>query len=125
MSDLLRRPATQPGAADPSEPGPACMVVTVEQGGAVTFEAVDSSFEQVYRIVETFTMPLFLALCRSRGLLPYRRSRQHAGTVCVRATVAQHDALWVSFLELSGQLQARLAEVACAFVHAHVARAPR
>ena len=125
MADSPRPPAIQLDPYESCGPTPMHLAFCVGHDGEMTAEVVEGSFEQVYRIGESFTTPLFLALCRSRGLLPYRRRRQHAGTVCVRATLTDHDVLWASFLELSGQLEARLAEVACAFVHAHVALKPR
>jgi len=84
--------------------------------GQPTIEVVEGSFEQSYRVGDTHATKLFLTLCRSRGLLPYRHRRQHAGTICVRATLTDHNALWSHFLELSRELDARLHEVTSAFV---------
>ena len=38
---------------------------------------VEGSFEQSCRIGGAYTTKLFVDLCRSRGLLPYRHRRQH------------------------------------------------
>jgi hypothetical protein len=97
-------------------------VVSQNAQGEPTLEVIDGSFEQSYRIGDAYTTKLFLELCRSRGLLPYRHKRQHAGTLCVRAPLAEHDALWTSFLELSRQLEAKLYEVTCAFVSEAIER---
>lgn len=84
--------------------------------GEQTLDVVEGSFEQSYRIGSTYTTKLFVDLCRSRGLLPYRHRRQHAGTICVRASSHEHDALWSQFLALSRELQARLHDVTSAFI---------
>jgi hypothetical protein len=91
-------------------------VVRENAQGEQTLDVVEGSFEQSYRIGGTYTTKLFVDLCRSRGLLPYRHRRQHAGTICVRASMHEHDALWAQFLALSRQLESRLHEVTLAFV---------
>jgi hypothetical protein len=104
---------------------PTQFVVVEDEHGKPKLDVVEGTFEQVYRVGEHHSVALFLALSRKKGLLPYRRPRQHDGTVCVRATLSEHDALWSEFRELDRQLGARLAEVACAFVTEHVGRKPR
>lgn len=84
-------------------------------------DVVEGSFEQTYRVGEQHSVALFLALSRKRGLLPYRRARQHEGTVCVRAPLSEHDALWSEFLELDRELGSQLAEVTRLFLRKHVA----
>jgi len=81
-----------------------------------SLDVTEGSYEQTYRIGDTYTTKLFVDLCRSRGLLPYRHKRQHAGTISVRASVSEHSALWSSFLELSRELEAQLYELTCGFV---------
>ena len=66
------------------------------------------------------SVALFLALSRKQGLLPYRRARQHEGTVCVRASLSEHDALWSEFLELDRRLGAQLAEVTRTFLRTNI-----
>ncbi|HET8931998.1 MAG TPA: hypothetical protein VFN67_01095 [Polyangiales bacterium] len=95
---------------------PARFVEGTDADGQPTIEIVEGSFEQSYRVGDTHSTKLFLTLCRSRGLLPYRHRRQHAGTICVRATLTDHNALWAQFLELSRELDARLHEVTSAFL---------
>ena len=112
----------QPPAPSPSEASadpeiePLRFVVRENAQGEQTLDVVEGSFEQSYRIGGTYTTKLFVDLCRSRGLLPYRHRRQHSGTICVRASLHEHDALWSQFLALSRQLEARLHEVTLAFV---------
>ena len=86
-------------------------VVRENERGEQTLDLVEGSFEQSYRVGSTYTTKLFVDLCRSRGLLPYRHRRQHSGTICVRASLREHDALWSQFVTLSRQLQSRLHEV--------------
>jgi aryl-alcohol dehydrogenase-like predicted oxidoreductase len=96
------------------------IVVSEDEEGSPKLDIVEGTFEQAYRVGEHHSVTLFLALARKRGLLPYRRARQHEGTVCVRTTLSEHDALWSEFLELDRRLGAHLAEVALAFVRQHV-----
>ena len=125
-----RRP--EPGVPGP-EHDPSCpmyiepmrFVESKDAHGAPTLDVVEGAFEQSYRVGDVHGTKLFLALCRSRELLPYRHRRQHAGTICVRATLTQHNALWESFLELSRELDSQLHEVTSAFVKANVQPPPK
>ena len=103
-------------ASDEPEIAPLQFVIRENAQGEQTLDVVEGSFEQSYRIGGTYTTKLFVELCRSRGLLPYRHRRQHAGTICVRASLHEHEALWSQFLALSRQLEVRLHEVTLAFV---------
>lgn len=65
-----------------------------------------------------FSMPdpwkrkLFLALCRQRGLEPYRQYRQRYSTVMVRATESMvNNDLWPTYLALEEQLDKYLQDV--------------
>jgi hypothetical protein len=71
-----------------------------DEHGNPKLDVVEGTFEQMYRVGNHHSVALFLALSRAKGLLPYRRARQHEGTLCVRAALAEHDALWSEFLEL-------------------------
>jgi hypothetical protein len=104
---------------------PTQFVVGEDERGNPKLDMVEGTFEQTYRVGEHHSVALFLALSRKRGLLPYRRARQHEGTVCVRATLSEHDALWSEFLELDRRLSARLAEVTRLFLREHVETKPR
>lgn len=110
-------PASLPSrASDELEIEPLRFVGQENAQGEQTLDVVEGSFEQSYRIGGAYTTKLFVDLCRSRGLLPYRHRRQHAGTICVRASLHEHDALWSQFLTLSRQLETRLHEVTLAFI---------
>jgi hypothetical protein len=100
-------------------------VVRDDGRGGQTLDVVEGSYEQTYRIGDAYTTKLFVELCRSRELLPYRHKRQHAGTISVRASASDHSALWSSFLDLSAQLDSRLHEHTCAFVKAAVPARPK
>lgn len=65
--------------------------------GQPRLKVVQGAFEQSYRVGDAHGTKLFLELCRSRGLLPYRHRRQHSGAVCVRTTLTEHNALWSRF----------------------------
>lgn len=95
-------------------------VVGEDEHGAPKLDVVDGTFEQSYRVGDHYSASLFLSLSRKKGLLPYRRARQHEGTICVRATLSEHDALWSEFLELDRRLGGQLAEVTRAFLRERV-----
>jgi hypothetical protein len=91
-------------------------VVGEDEHGQPKLDVVEGTFEQAYRVGDHHSVALFLALSRKRDLLPYRHPRQHEGTVCVRATLSEHDALWSEFRELDRRLGAQLAEVTRVFL---------
>jgi hypothetical protein len=98
------------------------IVVGTDEQGAARLEVIEGAFEQRYRVGDQHSEALFLALSRKRGHLPYRHARQRAGTVSVRATLSEHEALWSEFLELDRELGSQLAEVTCSFLRKHVER---
>jgi hypothetical protein len=100
-------------------------VAAEDEHGTPKLDIREDSFEQTYRVGERHSVTLFLALARDRGLLPYRHARQHEGTVCVCATLAEHDALWSAFLALDRSLGEHLVQVTLAFVRQHVVQEPR
>ena len=100
-------------------------VVARSEAGNATLDVVNHPLEQTYRIGDAHGTKLFVALCRSQGLLPYRRRRSHAGTISVRASIAEHDALWARYLELDRDLQIKLNEFTLAFVKSRVGGAPK
>jgi hypothetical protein len=104
---------------------PAQFIVSEEEHGTPRLDVVEGTFEQTYRVGEHHSVALFLALSRKKGLLPYRRPRQHEGTLSVRATLTEHDALWSEFLALDRELGRQLAEVTHVFLQQRVGRAPR
>ena len=100
-------------------------VVTEDEHGSPKLDVVEGTFEQTYRVGGHHSVALFLALSRTKGLLPYRRPRQHEGTLSLRATLAEHDALWSEFVELDRELGGQLAEVTRAFLRQRVSPTPR
>ena len=104
---------------------PTRFVVGEDEHGNPKLDVIEGTFEQAYRVGDHHSVALFLALSRSKDLLPYRRARQHEGTICVRATLSEHDALWSAFLELDRCLGAQLAEVTRTFLREHVESKPR
>jgi hypothetical protein len=100
-------------------------VVTEDEHGTPKLDVVEGTFEQTYRVGEHHSVALFLALSRKKGLLPYRRPRQHEGTLSLRATLTEHDALWSEFLELDRELGGQLAEVTRLFLRQRVSPTPR
>jgi hypothetical protein len=111
-------------ASDEPEVEPLQFVIQQNAKGEQTLDLVEGSFEQSYRVGGEYTTKLFVELCRGRGLLPYRHRRQHSGTICVRASLSEHEALWSKFLVLSRELEAQLHEVTSAFVK-EATRRPR
>jgi hypothetical protein len=108
-------PATDAEVRDEESDAAMRIVVGADEAGEPMLKALDGSFEQTYRVGDAYSTTLVLAVCRRQGLLPYRRARQREGTVCVRASLREHDALWSRFLELSRQLDAKLMAYTLAF----------
>jgi hypothetical protein len=100
-------------------------VVGRDEAGEAMLDVISAPLEQTYRVGDDHGTRLFLALCRSRGLLPYRHRGNHAGTISVRASLAEHDALWARYLELDRELQIKLTELTLAFVKSRVGDAPK
>jgi hypothetical protein len=100
-------------------------VVARDEAGDAMLDVINHPLEQTYRVGDAHGTKLFLALCRSQGLLPYRHRRSHAGTISVCASIAEHDALWARYLELDRELQIKLTELTLAFVKSRVGDAPR
>jgi hypothetical protein len=100
-------------------------VVARGDAGEATLGVINTPLEQTYRVGDDHGTRLFVALCRSRGLLPYRHRGNHAGTISVRASIAEHDALWACYLELDRELQIKLTELTLAFVKSRVGDAPK
>jgi len=99
---------------------PTQFIVREDEHGAPMLDIIEGTFEQTYRVGDHHAVALFLALSRKKRLLPYRHPRQREGTVCVRATLSEHDGLWSEFLELNRRLGAQLGEVTRMFLREHV-----
>ena len=72
----------------------------------------ETDVELVYRLQDSWSRKLFVALCRRYGLTPYRERGQRQTTVMVRAPRTFHDrTLWPEFLALSKELETSLDEL--------------
>lgn len=70
-------------------------------------EGGDPAIELKLTLPDTWSVRLFVALCRKHGLHPYRYPRQRRTTVMVRAPRQLFDRLvWVEFCELQTALEA-------------------
>ena len=120
-------PATSPGSTTQTRARSTGFEFVVARGesGEATLDVISAPLEQTYRVGDGHGTRLFLAVCRSRGLLPYRHRRSHAGTISVRASLAEHDALWARYLELDRELQIKLTELTLSFVKSRVGDAPK
>jgi hypothetical protein len=69
--------------------------------------------EYRFSLRDTWSLRLFLALCRSKGLRPYRYPRMRRSSVCVRLPRSQVDReLWPEFQEMNAVLRQYLDELA-------------
>ncbi|NJL50276.1 MAG: hypothetical protein HC909_00690 [Blastochloris sp.] len=72
----------------------------------------DPPIEMKFTVADTWSVRLFIALCRRYGLKPYRYRRQRQSTVMVRVPQRFVDqVLWPEFVELDRALQSYLHEV--------------
>jgi hypothetical protein len=126
--DRQRDAVDKPGSHDAATTCPIHgveFVVARGEAGEATLDVISAPLEQTYRVGDAHGTRLLVALCRSRGLLPYRQRRSHAGTISVRASLAEHDALWARYLELDRELQVKLTELTLGFVKSRVSDAPK
>lgn len=66
-----------------------------------------------FSLANAWSLRLFLALCRSLDLRPYRYPRMRRTSVCVRVTRTQLDQeLWPEFKEMNAVLTQYLSELA-------------
>ena len=91
-------------------------IVATGDDGVPSLDVREGEGERVYKVEDMYSRLLFIALCRQHGATVYRRPRQRVVSVCVRTTLAKHDALWQRFLGLSAQLDGRLAEATQEFL---------
>jgi hypothetical protein len=69
--------------------------------------------EYRFSLTNPWSLRLFLALCRSKGLKPYRYPRMRRTSVCVRMQKAEVErGLWPEFQEMNAVLRQYLDEVA-------------
>jgi hypothetical protein len=77
-------------------------------------------------LADPWSRQLFMALCRSYGLAPFRYPRQRRTTVMVRVPRVAFDRfLWPEFRELSAALTGRLNEVTARMIRDEVMPARR
>lgn len=91
-------------------------VVTPGDDGRPSLGLREGEGERLYKVEDMYSRLLFIALCRQEGATVYRRPRQRVVTVCVRTTLSKHNALWQRFLNLSAELDGRLAEATQQFL---------
>lgn len=84
--------------------------------GVPSLDVREGEGERVYKVEDMYSRLLLIALCRQHGATVYRRPRQRVVSVCVRTTLAKHNALWQRFLSLSAELDGRLAETTQEFL---------
>jgi hypothetical protein len=73
----------------------------------------EPEIEHRFSLADPWSLRLFLALCRSKGVQPYRYPRMRHSSVCVRLPRAQVEReLWPEFLEMSAVLRQYLDELA-------------
>lgn len=76
-------------------------------------QAADPPVEFRFSLANPWSLRLFLALCRSKGLKPYRYPRMRRTSVCVRAGRREVDAvLWPEYVEMNTVLTDYLGELA-------------
>ncbi|MDC7784453.1 hypothetical protein PQJ75_07040 [Rhodoplanes sp. TEM] len=92
-------------------------------------ERQDPPIEMKFTVPDTWSVQLFVALCRRYGLSPYRYPRQRRTTVMVRVPRGFVDQiLWPEFTELDTALRSYLHEVTLRVIreeiHADTSDAP-
>ncbi len=81
--------------------------------GARDKAAAEPAIEFRFSLANPWSLRLFLALCRSKDLKPYRYPRMRRTSVCVRLTRPQLDRdLWPEFQEMNAVLSQYLSELA-------------
>jgi hypothetical protein len=77
-----------------------------------TAKRAEPTTEWQFSLQDPWKRRLFFALCRQRGIEPFRFYRQRYSTVMIRATrtVVDND-LWPTYLALSAQLDEYLSDV--------------
>ena len=81
--------------------------------GGIATPASEPAIEYRFSLTNPWSLRLFLALCRTKGLKPYRYPRMRRTSVCVRLTRAQVDRdLWPEFQEMNVVLSQYLSELA-------------
>ena len=75
-------------------------------------DAADPEVELKFSFPDSWTVRLFLAVCRKHGLRPYRYPRQRRTTIMVRAREREFDAIvWPEFSSLLTELTIYFEEI--------------
>jgi len=83
------------------------------EGIDAELRASDPPEEYQFSVRNPWSMRLFLALCRSKGLKPYRYPRMHRTSICIRVGKHHLDSnLWPEFEQMNDVLTRHLNELA-------------
>jgi hypothetical protein len=106
--------ATTPGERQAAQAAMERMQTRLDLGGnAAPVAGNEAVIEYRFSLTNAWALRLFLALCRSKGLKPYRHPRMRRTSVCVRLTRTQVDRdLWPEFQEMNAVLSQYLSELA-------------
>jgi hypothetical protein len=99
---------------------PVEIVYSQDEAGIPSIGLAGGEIEQRYSIPDPYLRLLFMALCKQRGLMAYRRARQREETICVRTTIERERELWSRYTALCDVMAERLVEVSREFIGAHV-----
>ena len=111
------------GAGTPGEKQAAEAGVERIRARLAELERIDPLIETQFSLPDVWSRKLFLALCRRYGLHPYRRARQRASTIMLRAPQKFVDqVLWPEFRELDAELARYLDEVTTRLIREEVHR---
>jgi hypothetical protein len=81
----------------------------------------DPATEVAFTMPDTWSVQLFIALCRRHGFNPYRYPRQRRTTVMVRAPRrAFEDLVWHEFKELHAEMRSCFEETMQSFIRTAV-----
>ena len=73
----------------------------------------DPPVEYRFSLRDTWSLRLFLALCRAKGFRPYRHPRMRRTSVCVRISTRRVNTdLWPEYVEMNRVLTEHLSELA-------------
>lgn len=130
LRDKLRKiEALFAGAGTPGEKLAAAAALARMRARLADVERSDPPIEMKFSVSDTWSVQLFVALCRRYGLTPYRYPRQRRNTVMLRVPKGFVDeVLWPEFTELDTALRAYLHEVTLRVIreeiHADTSDAP-
>ena len=112
LEKLRRIEALHRGATTPGEREAAIEAHRRVAARLASTERPDPVVEYRFKLDNTWSRKLFLAVARRRGLKPYRYPRQRYNTVMVRLTEVHMNEVWSEFQELDQALRQHLDSVA-------------